>query len=252
MAKPVQITGEAAGKTAVIYSRVSTLRQAEEGVSLAMQVRKARRWAEAQGVTVLGEPYSDELSGAHADNRPQLQAALDLAVKTKSMLVVYSLSRLGRSVMDLAAIADRLNRAGVELVSLSESIDTTSAAGRFFFTVLAALAQFERELVVERTREAMAHMRTQKKRISRWIPYGFRLAEDGESLIDAPDELRLIKMVAGLRTATGMSYTRLAAQMRALGAKPTRGEEWTGPMVQTMLRTYRKHNGGALRPPRDG
>ena len=91
------------------------------------------------------------LSGAKAHNRPALQAALTDACKHKAALVVYSLSRLARSTKDAIAISERLHKAGADLVSLSEKIDTTSAAGKMVFRMLAVLAEFERDIISERT-----------------------------------------------------------------------------------------------------
>lgn len=87
------------------------------------------------------------LSGKRADNRPELQKALDAVTKCSGVLLVYSLSRLARSTKDTLAISDRLEKADADLVSLSERIDTTSAAGKMVFRMLAVLAEFERDLV---------------------------------------------------------------------------------------------------------
>jgi DNA invertase Pin-like site-specific DNA recombinase len=87
-------------------------------------------------------------------------------------LVFYSLSRLARSTKDAIAISERLSRAGADLVSLSEKIDTTSAAGKMIFRLLAVLAEFERDLISERTKAALSVKREKRERISA----GFRLA----------------------------------------------------------------------------
>jgi site-specific DNA recombinase len=80
------------------------------------------------------------LSGSRADNRPALQSALTEACRRKAALVVYSLSRLARSTTGAIKISERLNKSGADLVSLSEHIDTTSAAGKMVFRLLAVLA----------------------------------------------------------------------------------------------------------------
>ena len=84
-----------------------------------------------------------------SDNRPALQTALEAACREHGALVVYSFSRLARSVKDTLSIADRLDAAGADLVSLSESIDTMSTAGKMVLRMLAVLSEFERDLVVE-------------------------------------------------------------------------------------------------------
>ena len=142
---------------AIAYIRVSTARQALDGVSLDAQRERIEAWCKANGHR-LAELHADKgLSGKRADNRPALQRALTAACKQRGhVLVVYSLSRLARSTKDAIAIAERLDKAGADLVSLSERIDTTTAAGKMIFRLFAVLAEFERDLACERTRAALA------------------------------------------------------------------------------------------------
>ena len=137
------------------YVRVSTGKQAEEGVSLEAQEARIRAWCQAQGHELAATEVDAGLSGGRADNRPALQAALAAVCRAKGVLVVYSLSRLARSTRDALDIAERLHDAGANLVSLTESIDTTTAMGQFVFEVLAAVAALERNLISERTTMAI-------------------------------------------------------------------------------------------------
>src|ERR1700748_53605 len=143
---------------AIIYTRVSTTTQAAEGVSLDAQQARAKSWAEANGYEVAAG-YSDAgLPGKKAASGPGLQQALDDVCSSRgNVLVVYSLSRLARSTKDCITIADRLEKAGADLASLTERIDTTSAAGKMVFRMLAVLAEFECDLVRERTVTALRH-----------------------------------------------------------------------------------------------
>ena len=86
--------------------------------------------------------------------RPGLAQALD-AVPEGDTLIVWKLDRLGRSVKDLLEFAGRLSERGIGFISLTDAIDTTTASGRFFFNVMASLAQMERELMVERTQAGL-------------------------------------------------------------------------------------------------
>ncbi len=101
--------------------------------------------------------YEDKLSGAKT-NRPGLEHAIRAARKG-DVLVVWRLDRLARSLKDLIHLAERLEEKGVGLRSLQEQIDTTSAAGRLFFHMMGALAEFERNLIRERTRAGLAAAR---------------------------------------------------------------------------------------------
>jgi DNA invertase Pin-like site-specific DNA recombinase len=103
--------------------------------------------------------YEDTISGTKSQ-RPGLAQALDV-LRAGDTLVVWKLDRLGRSVKDLLTFAGDLSSRGIGFVSLTDSIDTTTASGRFFFNVMASLAQMERELMVERTQAGLAAAREQ-------------------------------------------------------------------------------------------
>jgi hypothetical protein len=112
---------------AVGYVRVSTEGQATEGISLAAQRDRIEAWCKANGYDLLALRVDAGLSGKRADNRPSLQTALRGACTEPGVsLIDYSLSRLARSVKDTLEIAGRLERAGSDLVNLSERIDTTT------------------------------------------------------------------------------------------------------------------------------
>lgn len=100
--------------------------------------------------------YQEQASGA--GKRPALAKALD-ALTAGSSLVVWRFDRLGRSLPDLLQIVERIEKEGAHLVSLSEQIDTSTSAGRMVFHVMAALAQFERDLIRERTLAGLAAAR---------------------------------------------------------------------------------------------
>lgn len=103
--------------------------------------------------------FEDTMSGTKA-GRPGLAKALE-TVREGDTLIVWKLDRLGRSVKDLLDFAGGLNERGIGFVSLTDSIDTTTASGRFFFNVMASLAQMERELMVERTQAGLQAAREQ-------------------------------------------------------------------------------------------
>jgi DNA invertase Pin-like site-specific DNA recombinase len=185
-------------KLAIGYVRVSTEGQAVAGVSLEAQRAKIAAWCELNGLT-LSAVYSDAgLSGKRADNRPELQRALDHACKVKGALVVYSLSRLARSTKDTITIGERLDKAGADLVSLSEKIDTTSAAGRMIFRMLAVLSEFERDCISERTSLALQHKRSKGERVGT-VPYGYCVGSDGVQLVPHSGEQETIQRMRTLR-----------------------------------------------------
>lgn len=98
--------------------------------------------------------FEDKLSGSRAE-RPGLAKALEI-LRADDTLVVWKLDRLGRSVKNLVDLVAGLHQQGVQFKSLTDAIDTGTPSGRFFFHVMASLAQMERELVAERTRAGLA------------------------------------------------------------------------------------------------
>jgi len=106
--------------------------------------------------------FTDKISGAKAD-RPGLAAALEFA-RRGDLVVVWRLDRLGRSLGELVAMVDQLEAAGVGFESLTERIDTSTAAGELVFHVFGAIAQFERRLIVERTQAGLAAARARGRK----------------------------------------------------------------------------------------
>lgn len=106
--------------------------------------------------------FADQAPGAQAE-RPGLSEALEY-VREGDVLVVWRLDRLGRSVKDLVMRIEELGAAGVGFRSLQEAIDTTTAGGRLIFHVFSALAEFERELIRERTMAGLASARARGRK----------------------------------------------------------------------------------------
>lgn len=216
---------------AVGYIRVSTVDQAQEGVSLDSQRQRIERWAEIHEYNLVGFQVDAGLSGSRADNRPGLQLAIEQTCRNKAALIVFSMSRLGRSTSDVLSIAARLEKAGADLVSLSEKVDTTSAAGKMIFRLLAVLSEFERDLIVERTTAAMAHLRHQGRRISRFAPYGYAFSSDGSWLLPDPVEQAIIVSILELRGA-GMSFSGIARHLNDNGVNTKQARRWHAKTIR--------------------
>ena len=149
------------------YLRVSTDEQAVSGLGLGDQrsviaAEAARRdWADV-------EFLSDEGYSAKNLSRPAIATALDMLGKGQaSVLVVSKLDRLSRSLLDFATLMDRARREGWELVVLDLAIDTTVPSGQLMANVMAAFAEYERQLIGARTSAALQHLKAQGKRLGR-------------------------------------------------------------------------------------
>lgn len=219
---------------AVGYVRVSTEDQATDGVSLEAQRAKLVAWCLVNDYQLVEVHTDAGLSGRRADNRPGLQSAIEQACKSKSALVVYSLSRLARSTKDTIVIGEKLDKAGADLVSLSEKIDTTSAAGKMVFRLMAVMAEFERDQVSERTKMAMAHKKSKQERIGT-IPFGFDLAEDRSTLVANASEQETIQLIRKLRSR-GYSLRDIANELTEKNyATKKGGSKWTHTTVKSIL-----------------
>ena len=223
---------------AIIYVRVSTQEQQAEGVSLAMQRDRAKAWAVGSGYEV-GEMFCETMSAARASNRPELQKALDAVCTSRGVLVVYSLSRLARSVRDTLEIAERLEKAGANLASLTERVDTNSAVGKMVFRVMAAIHEFEKDQLVERTVGAMAHLRKNNRRISGNIPYGSYLAHDGTTLVPHETEQAVLTRIAGWRSEAA-SLETIARRLNVERVPTRKGGQWYSSTVWNILDRKRK------------
>jgi len=213
------------------YCRVSTEEQAREGVSLEAQREKIEAWAHVMDGELLTVEEDAGISGKMMRNREGLQRALELACDQKAVLVVYSLSRLSRSTKDTLAVAERLGRAGADLVSLSERIDTTTAAGKMVFRMLAVLNEFERDQISERTSAVLQHKKSKLEAYSP-TPYGYRRL--GNQLITDALEQEIIHRIQSLREG-GRSLREIASALNAEGVPTKNGGSWHASTVHYIL-----------------
>jgi DNA invertase Pin-like site-specific DNA recombinase len=153
--------------------RVSTEAQAEAGVSLDEQRTRIRAYAAAHGAEVVALA-ADRVSGRTV-RRPALQRALArLRAGEADALVAVRLDRVSRTTRDVLDLVAQAEGEGWALHSIEERLDTSSPQGRFVVTILGALAQLEREQIGERTRNGMAELRRQGRRVSGKPPLGYR------------------------------------------------------------------------------
>lgn len=197
----------------IAYLRVSTEEQARDGVGLDAQLAKAEAWRVLNAPGAQLAVFRDEGISGTVEDRPGLAKAI-AAAQRGDVLLVYSLSRLSRSTRHTLDLAATLEDVGADLVSVSEKIDTTSAAGKMVFRLLAVLAEFERDLTAERTSAALATLRAQGKRYCRYP----RVAPATEARIK---ELR----------AAGKSYRVIGAALVEEGILPEHGGAHWSPKV---------------------
>lgn len=215
---------------AVGYVRVSTAGQAADGVSLDAQKAKITAWATANDYSLVAIYEDAGITGTSMDKRPGLQAAM--AATGKGMaLVAYSMSRLARSTKDMIAIAEQMHKRGADLVSLSERIDTTSAAGKMVFRMMAVLDEFQRDQISERTTDALAHKKSKRETYAA-LPLGY--VDQAGQLVPVDEELRVVAEIKEMR-ADGMSLERIAADLNSRGIIGKRGGKFHGMTIKKIL-----------------
>lgn len=221
------------------YIRVSTEGQADGGVSLEAQRAKLAAYAVAMDLELVAIEVDAGLS-AKTLARPGLQAALGaLTAGQADGLLVCKLDRLTRSVRDLGDLVERFFASRFSLLSVADSIDTRSAAGRLVLNVLASVAQWEREATGERTRDALAHLKAQGVRLG-GAALGWTRTDgtdnDGRRLVaDVQAEAETVERILVLR-AEGKTLRQIADALTAEGRATKTGGRWHASTVRNVLR----------------
>ncbi len=217
-------------KKAIGYIRVSTEQQADEGVSLAAQRAKISAWCELNDYELVAV-YEEAISGKNIGKRPQFQTAL-AELKKGMALVVHKLDRLARSTRDCIDIADELKSTGIDLVSITEKLDTSSAMGEFFFTLIAALGQMERKIIGERTKLALAHKKAIGEKYAP-VPFGYKEIEGRLEVVKA--EAQIVAEINRKRAA-GSSLHSIARELNEQGVIGKQGGKWYASTVNCILK----------------
>jgi site-specific DNA recombinase len=223
-------------KRVIGYVRVSTDEQSREGVSLDVQTEKVRLYAQLHDLDLVDVIVDGGISAKTLD-RPGLSRILAmLDAGDVGGVVIAKLDRLTRSVVDLGTLLDRYfgERAGKQLFSVGDSIDTRTAAGRLVLNVLMSVSQWERETIVERTRAAVDHKRSKGERIGN-VPYGFTLGPDGKQLVPELGEAMTVFLIEFLRYH-GWPLRKIAAWLNARTFPTKSGRPWSASTIHTLTR----------------
>jgi DNA invertase Pin-like site-specific DNA recombinase len=219
------------------YIRVSTAKQAQEGLSLEAQKARIVQYARDNSMEIVRIECDAGLSAKSILARPGLSRALDqLQNGAADGILVLKLDRLTRSVVDLGHLIEKYFKK-YNLISINEQIDTTSAAGRLILNILVTVSQWEREMCGERTREVFEALRASGLPAGP-TPFGwerFRTDQSGrDSIQPSQAEKASIECMASLRLG-GMSYRDIAAYLQTNGHKPKRGDTWHASAVRKVL-----------------
>lgn len=183
-----------------LYARVSTANHSQD---VTMQTRELREYIERRGWQLAGEYIDLGISGSK-EKRPELDRLMTDAHRRQfGAVIVWKFDRFARSVSHLLRALETFQALGIHFVSLSESLDTSTPAGKMVFTVLGAVAELERSLIVERVKAGLRNARAKGKHLGR-----------PRSIVDP-------RKVAHLR-AQGVSWRKIASQMGCFSARTCR------------------------------
>jgi len=226
---------------AIAYIRVSSQRQVDEGVSLDAQKRRIMDYARYRGIPLDENDILIEKGvsgGIPLWERPVgRRLKRMLASGQYQHLIAIKIDRLFRVTSDMLNTIDELNAAGIDLHVVDmggQAIDTTTAVGMLFLTIVAAMAEMERGLISERTQESMNQLKAMNKKFTQSI-YGWDETEFGD-LTPNWNEQHVIDYMLWQIEKNGMSATAVARQLNREGLKGKRGGQWTATSVLKVMR----------------
>lgn len=224
-------------KKAVCYLRVSTEEQVNEGVSLESQEEKVKAYCLIAGLQVEAIIREEGVSGGkRLSDRPGGKQLLSLVIRKQVQHVVtMKLDRLFRDAEDALRQSKEWDKAGIALHFVDmggQTINTSSAMGRMFFTMAAAFAELERNLISERTSTAL-HFKKSRDEVYGPVPFGFD--RQGESLVKNEEEHSVIDRIKAWRKK-GWSFGKIADKLNALGIAGKNGGKWYGSTVNYIVK----------------
>ncbi len=208
---------------ALLYARVSTQLQVNDGVSLDVQERQLINAAEFHGFTKWELVREEGRSGKNITGRPALVDALKrLESGDAQALLVTRIDRLARSTTDFLDIVDRANAKGWRLIMLDLNLDTSSYQGRFVVTIMSALAEMERGIIAARQKDV------HKDRRARGIVWGVDMGPKNKTPEDLKDRILTERF-------KGLSYREIANGLNADGILSQNGGKWYATTVKNIV-----------------
>lgn len=221
-------------KKAIGYIRVSTERQAQEGVSLENQKERIASYAGFNDLELLGIIADEGISGTKGDRPGFLELLAKIEKREIQHVIVYSLSRFARNTQMTLAAVELMSKRCVHFHSVTEKIDTTNYMGYFFLTIMAGLAQVERDKIAALTKDALQGKKRRGERVGT-IPFGFK-SFDGVLLVPDEREQTILARMTALR-AQGVTFSGIADILHVCGFKTRTGGRFSKQLVHHILKS---------------
>lgn len=196
--KLIKLTSDPSPPTKTIhcYCRVSTKQQRDYGHSIEAQRSAIQKYITDNNLDGDVKWYSDAgISGTDFKTREQFNAMRSSVIRG-DVVISYSLSRLGRHTKDILVFTDELSEKGVELVLLQDKVDTSTATGKAFYSMLAVMGTLERDLSIERSKTVIDSRKKEGYTVGK-PPFGFDADKTTKKLIINEDEVKVISLIAG-------------------------------------------------------
>jgi len=229
------------GRVVVAYCRVSTAEQAAQGPSLEVQERTCRAYAAARfagrEVIVISETASGRRTGRRGYRSMMRQARLGDVYA----IMAVELSRLWRTARDAMEASARLRDWGVELVITTMGLDTTTAAGKLMYGVMAMFAEFESNVISDRVRRVQADGRRRGRKGPGRRPYGWEVSAAGTLQKRDVEQSVVDEMLLG--RAEGLSWGVLAERLNDRGVRTATGLSWDSAGLRLVVASAVKRRG---------
>ncbi|MCD6318831.1 recombinase family protein [Candidatus Aerophobetes bacterium] len=215
------------------YIRVSTEEQAKEGISLDVQKEKIKAFCKVKDWNLI-KIFSDKGASAKNLKREGILSLISFCErKLCDEVVIYKLDRLTRNIRDLGyLIQDVFEKNSIAFSSVQDSFDATTASGRLILNFLGCIAQWEREIIAERTKDVLSYKKDNLK-VYGPTPFGFK--RDGDMLVPSEKELSIVKLIYRLREK-GESYQSIMDHLETKDIPTKNKKKWSKSTVYRILK----------------
>ena len=218
-------------KKVIGYVRVSTEIQVEKDNSVRNQIDSIKKYCESVGYDLVGMFQDEGISGLRND-REGLNEMMDVIKRDNiDMVVVYSLSRLGRKLVDVIGWIDDLEKKNVEFLSIKENFGSSGVVGKLMMNILGSINEFEVGVLSERIRDVKKFKKSKKEVYGGKICFGWK--RDNDVLVRDEGELKVLDDINDMRVM-GWSYIRISKYLNGNGVVSKNGGRWYSSSVRSV------------------